>query len=91
MSEEKKQDKNTEEFHINGDEIVKKIKDIISEGNAREVIIKSDSGKELARFPLTVGAAGGVAGLVFAPVLVAAGAIAGLVTKCTLVVVKKDS
>jgi hypothetical protein len=79
----------TEEFQINGDEIVKKVKEIIKAGNARKVTIKSVDGKELLSFPLTVGVAGGVLGLAFAAPLVAVGAIAGIVTKCTLVVEKK--
>jgi len=75
-----------EEFKINGDEIVKKVKDIIREGNARRIIIKNQKGETIVEFPLTVGAVG----TLLAPPLAAIGAIAALVTNCTLIVIKKD-
>lgn len=74
--------KRTEEFSINGDELVKRVKELINEGNVRRIIIKSEEGKSLAEFPLTFG----VIGALLVPVLAAVGAIAALVTKCTLMV-----
>ena len=77
---------NQEEFKVNGDELLKKIKELIAEGNARRIIIKNDSGSTLVEIPLTVGAIGAL----IAPVLAAIGAIAALITHCTIVVIKKD-
>ncbi len=74
-----------EEFRVSGEELVKKIKEIIKEGNARRIIIKNEDGKSVAEFPLTVGAVGALV----APILAAVGAIAALLTKCTIVVEKK--
>lgn len=74
-----------EEFKVSGEDLVKKVKEIIAEGNARSIIIKNEEGKEIVQFPVTVGVIGA---LVAAP-LAAVGAIAALVTKCTIVVVKK--
>lgn len=74
-----------EEFRVDGDELVKKIKQIISEGNVRRVVVKSDKGATLVEFPVTVG----VVGLVLAPTFAALGALAALVTKCTIVVERK--
>ena len=74
-----------EEFKVSGEELLKKVKDIIREGNARRIIILNDKGKTLVEIPLTLGAIGAV----LAPVLAAVGAIAALVTNCTIVVVKK--
>jgi hypothetical protein len=76
----------TEEFKVNGDEVISKIKEIIAAGNARRIIIKNEEGKSLIEIPLTIGAIGAL----IAPVLAAVGAIAALVTKCTIVVEKKD-
>ncbi len=76
---------NTEEFKVSGDDIVKTLKHIIQEGNARRVIVKNEAGNTLIEFPLTIGAVG----FLLAPVLAAAGAIAALVVKCTIVVEKK--
>jgi hypothetical protein len=75
-----------ESFTISGDKIVEKVKEIAREGNARRIIIKNEKGETIAEFPLTAGAVG----VLLAPALAALGAIAALVTKCTLVVEKKE-
>jgi hypothetical protein len=76
----------TEEFKVSGDDIIRVIKRIISEGNARRIIIKREEGETLMEFPLAIGAVGAI----IAPVLAAVGAIAALVTRCTIVVEKRD-
>ena len=78
-----------EEFKIDGTELLKKVKEIIKEGDARRIIIDHE-GKTLLEVPLTVGVAGVTALAVFAPTLVAIGAIAGLITHCTLIVEKVE-
>jgi hypothetical protein len=75
----------TEEFKVSGEEILKKIKEIIKEGKARRVIIKNEKDEVIMEIPLTFV----VVGTVLLPVLAAVGAIAGVLTKCTLVVEKK--
>jgi hypothetical protein len=74
----------TEEFRVNGEELISKIKQLIHEGNIRRIIIKDKDGKILIEFPLTLG----VVGLVLAPTLAAVGAIAALVGEATVVVEK---
>jgi hypothetical protein len=74
----------TEEFHVNGEDLLRKIKDLIHEGNIRRIIIKDKDGKVLIEFPMIYG----VVGLVLAPTLAAVGAIAALVTEATIVVEK---
>jgi hypothetical protein len=71
-----------EEFKVNGEDLLRKVKELINEGNVRRIIIKSKEGKQLIELPLTIG----VVGAVLAPVLAAVGAIAALVTECTIVV-----
>lgn len=75
-----------EEFKVSGDEILKKIKEIIRAGNARRIIIKDEKSKILMEIPMTFA----VVGTVFAPVLAAIGALAALVSECTITVVRKD-
>jgi hypothetical protein len=75
----------TEEFRVNGEELLAKIKELIHEGNIRRIIIKDKDGKVLIEFPLTLG----VMGLVLAPTLAAVGAVAALVGEATVVVEKK--
>jgi len=76
----------TEEFSVNGEEILAKVKQLIREGNIRRVIIKDKTGRILVEFPLTVG----VVGAAMAPMLVALGAVAALLTEATIVVEKND-
>jgi hypothetical protein len=82
---EEKQKKKTDEFRINGDELISKIKKIISEGNARRIIIKNEKDEIIMELPLTIGAVGALV----APALAAVGALAALLTKCTIIVEKK--
>lgn len=76
----------TEEYRVNGDELLKKVKDLVHEGNVRRVIIKNDGGKRIIEIPLTIG----VVGAVLLPVWVAIGAIAAVVTDCTIEVERDD-
>ncbi len=78
--------KKTEEFSVNGDDLLKKVKEIIAEGNVRRITVRDKSGKNLVELPLTVG----VVGAVLAPILAAIGAIAALVTECTILVERAD-
>jgi hypothetical protein len=71
-----------ESFSINGEQLLKKVKELIDEGNVRKITITDKSGKELMSFPLTVG----VVGALLAPVLAAVGALAALVGECTITV-----
>lgn len=77
----------TEEFKVSGDDVVRTIKKVIAEGNARRIIIKREDGSTLVEFPLTIGAIGAL----IAPMLAAVGAIAALVTSCTIVVERRDT
>jgi hypothetical protein len=74
-----------EEFKLNGEEIIAKVKELIKEGNARRISIKNEQGETLLEVPLTIGAVGALV----APALAAIGAVAALVSKCTIVVEKK--
>jgi hypothetical protein len=72
----------TEEFRVSGEELLKKIREIIEEGNARRIIVRNEEGHTMMEIPLTVA----VVGAVLAPILAAVGAMAALLTKCTIVV-----
>lgn len=76
----------SEEFSLNGSEIVSKIQELIHQGNIRRIIIKNEEGKILIEIPLILG----LVGAALAPVLAAIGAIGALVAKLTIVVEKID-
>lgn len=72
----------TEEFKVDGKEVIDKVKQLYKEGNVRRIIIKNSAGKTLIEIPVTVG----VIGALLLPTVAAIGALAALVTKCTIVV-----
>ena len=72
----------TQEFTVSVDDVTKKVKELIHEGNVRRIIVKDEHGKQLLEIPVTVG----VVGVLLAPWLAALGVVAALATKCTLVV-----
>jgi hypothetical protein len=76
----------TEEFTINGDQLVARVKELIHEGDIRQITIKNEEGKVLLQVPLTVGVAGATAAVILAPVLAAIGALAAIVARLTIVI-----
>ena len=75
-----------EEFKVNGEDLVSKVKSLINEGNIRKIIIKNKDGKTIIELPLTIGAIGAV----LAPSLAAVGAVAALLTECTLIIERAE-
>jgi hypothetical protein len=75
----------SEQFKVYGHEVLKKIKELIKEGNIQRIIIKNEKGKSLMEIPMTFA----VVGTVFAPVLAAIGALAAVLNKCTIEVERK--
>ena len=69
-----------EEYKVKGDDLLKKVKELIAEGNIRRIIIKDKEGKIVVEFPVTLG----LIGALLAPPLAAVGAIAALLTECTV-------
>src|SRR5512135_1373446 len=76
----------TEEFHINGEELLGRIKALVHEGNIRRVIIKNKEGVVVMEIPMTLG----VVGVLLAPTLAAVGALAALLSEATVVVEKSE-
>jgi hypothetical protein len=74
------------EFKVKGEELLKKVKELIHEGSIRKIIIKDDKGNTFMEIPLTFG----VVGAVLAPVLAAVGALAAMASNFTVEVVKRD-
>ncbi len=60
-----------EEIRGTVDEIIKQVKKIIKEGNARRILIKNKKGKVLFQSQLTIGAAGLTFFAVYAPIITA--------------------
>jgi|GEM_PF-6275683 len=74
-------------FKVNGENLLKKIKELIHEGNVRKIVIKDDKAKyTYLEIPVTIG----VIGTVLLPVLAAVGALAAMVGWVTVEVIKAD-
>ncbi len=76
----------TEEFKLDGGQVLDKVKALIREGNIRRIVLKNDEGHTLMEVPLTVG----LIGAALLPVLAAIGALAAVATRMTLVVERID-
>lgn len=77
----------TEEFRVNGEEVLAKVKELVHEGNVRRIAIRNEKGETVVEFPLTVG----VVGALLLPMWAAIGAVAALLTRCTIVVERVSS
>jgi hypothetical protein len=71
---------------VSSDDLVKKVKDLLHQGNVNRIVVRDDQGKLLFEVP----AAAGVIGAVLAPWLAALGAIAALVTECRISVERRE-
>ncbi len=79
-----------EEFSINGDALVAKIRELLHEGNIRRIILKNEEGQILIEIPLTIGVVGGVLSAAFFPIMAAIGSIGAMVAHLTIVVEKRE-
>jgi len=77
---------NRETFETHGENLLKKVKELIEEGNIRKISIHNKDGEEIMSFPLTFG----VVGTLLAPVLAGIGAVAALIGDCTITVERTD-
>ncbi|MDO9258218.1 MAG: DUF4342 domain-containing protein [Bacteroidales bacterium] len=77
---------NSSEFKVKGEDLLRKIREIIEEGNVNRIIIKDHEGKVYIEIPVTLG----VIGALIAPVLAAVGALAALAADFTIEVIRRD-
>jgi hypothetical protein len=76
----------TEEYRVDGGQVLDRIKALIHEGNIRRIIVKNEQGETLIEIPLALG----VVGAALLPVFAAVGALAAVATRCVLVVEKVE-
>ncbi|MCK4339684.1 MAG: DUF4342 domain-containing protein [Candidatus Cloacimonetes bacterium] len=74
------------EFKVKGEELLKKIKELVHQGNIRKIIIKSEEGKTYLEIPVTVG----LVGVVLLPVWAAIGALAAVASNFSIEIIKKE-
>lgn len=79
----------TEEIEIAGNQAVERVKELVSEGNVRQLRIKSAEGETYLEMPLTIGVVAGGAVALAAPWLAVVGAFAAVVAKVKIEVVRE--
>jgi hypothetical protein len=77
----------TQEFKMSGDTLVKKLKELLHEGDIRRITIQNEEGHTLIEIPLTFG----LVGVLFLPVWAAIGALAALAANFTILVERKNA
>jgi hypothetical protein len=75
----------TEEFSVAASDVLKRVNELLHEGNITRIVVKDEAGKQLIEIPATVG----VVGTLLAPWMAALGVIAAIATRCTIVVEKR--
>ena len=76
-----------EEFKVQANDLVDKVRQLIHEGNVRRIILKDENGATYMEIPLTVATISVIA----APALAAVGALAAALSKFTVVVERAAS
>jgi uncharacterized membrane protein len=75
----------SEVYRIKAQEMVEKVKEIINEGNVRQIIIEDKDGKILFTVPVTFG----ILGAVIVPWVAGLGLVVAVVGECTIRVEKQ--
>ncbi len=75
-----------EEYTVSSNNLVDRVRELLHEGNVTRIIVKDNMDKTLLEIPATVG----VVGIAIAPWLMALGVVAALVTKCKIVVERRE-
>ncbi|MBZ0302913.1 MAG: DUF4342 domain-containing protein [Anaerolineae bacterium] len=92
MSEQDNEQKDktfTEEIEVAGNQLVERVKDLVEEGNVRQIRIKSAEDDVYMEMPLTIGVLAGGAVALAAPWLAVVGAFAALVARVKIEVVRE--
>jgi len=76
-----------EEVTVATDDLIGRVKELISEGNVRRIVVRNDKGEQLLEIPVTAAAIG----TLIAPYLAALGVIAALVTRVKIHVERRDA
>ena len=76
--------KTREEIKVEGKKVVTRVKELIKEGNVRQIIVKNKKGKTIFTLPVTVG----VVGAVLLPPLAVLGVLTAVLAEYTITVIR---
>ena len=72
----------TEKFSVAANDAIKRVQELLHEGNVTRIRVKDEKGNQLPEIPATVG----VVGALLSPWMAALGVIAAITTRCTIIV-----
>ena len=75
-----------EEIKVRGEELLKKVKELVHAGNIRRIVIKNEDDKTLLEIPLTIG----LVGVALVPIWAAIGALAAFAVHYKLEIIKTE-
>lgn len=81
----------TEQIEVTGDELKKRVEELVEEGNVRRLIVRNEHGDILMEIPLTAGVAIGGVVTIFNPVLTALGALGAMLAHLKIEVVRVEA
>lgn len=76
--------KTREEIKVEGKKVVTRVKELIKQGNVRQIIVKNKKGKTIFTLPVTVG----VVGAVLLPPLAVLGVLTAVLAEYTITVIR---
>ncbi len=80
-----------EHIEVTGDELKKRVEELVEEGNVRRLIVRNEHGDILMEIPLTAGVAIGGVVTIFNPVLTALGALGAMLAHLKIEVVRTET
>jgi len=91
MNDENKSGTLVEELELEAKYLVKRVRELLHEGNVRKLIIRDSKGKYLIEVPMTVGVMAGGVFVLYAPVMTALSMVAAAVTNVKIEIVRTDT
>lgn len=91
MKDQNKSGTVLEEIELEAKYLVKRVRELMREGNVRKLIIRDSKGKYLLEIPMTVGVIAGGVFVLYAPVMTALSMVAAAVTNVKIEIVRVDS
>jgi len=80
-----------EHIEVTGDELKKRVEELVEEGNVRRLIVRNEHGDTLMEIPLTAGVAIGGVVTIFNPILAALGALGAMLAHLKIEVIRVEA
>ncbi len=79
-------DESKSKTRVAGQDLLRKVKEIVREGNVRKIVLRDDKGKQLLELPLTLG----LVGIAVAPLWAVLGTVGAVALNYTIEIIRKD-